>query len=140
MRIALRVLFLIVVVVLLPVRFVRAQGQSGVNAESAAKPAGENEIKKRKDFAETVRQTTVTKMGTSISPGFNITAEGPDATFYVQHAAGVTSPICKAMLVDAFISKMREFGFTKIVCTDDKDKTFTYYSEHQIGDIFQLAA
>ena len=83
-------------------------------------------MEQRKVFAETVRQTTVTSMGKNVAPGMNITAEGPDATLYVFHVAGITSAVCKTMLTDGFTAKMRELGFAKLVCTDDGTNTFSF--------------
>ena len=62
----------------------------------------------------------------TVPAGYNLTAEGPDSTFFVYHASEVSSYDCVAMLTEDFVSKMREFGFRKVVCTDDKATTFTF--------------
>lgn len=78
----------------------------------------------RKSFAETVRQKVIKDTRYPVPSGFNLTADGPDATFYVYHASEVTSYDCITMLTEDFVSKMRELGFTKVVCTNDKETTF----------------
>jgi hypothetical protein len=81
----------------------------------------------RKSFAKTVRKKVVKQMGRTVAPGFNISAEGPDATVYVYHESGVSSSECTSMLAtEGFAPNLRKFGFTQIVCTDDAGARFTF--------------
>ncbi|MGO9130555.1 MAG: pentapeptide repeat-containing protein [Bryobacteraceae bacterium] len=81
----------------------------------------------RKDFAENSRKSATVRIGGNAAAKFDITTEGPDATFYVVHIVGVTSSICSDMLTHPeFVSKLRGLGFTKLVCTDDGKATFTF--------------
>jgi hypothetical protein len=78
----------------------------------------------RKGFAKTVRQKVIKDTRYPVPAGFTLTADGPNATFYVYHASEVTSYDCVSMLTEDFASKMRGLGFTKVVCTNDKETTF----------------
>jgi hypothetical protein len=83
----------------------------------------------RKEFAANNRQSAIEKIGPSTAAqlNFNITAEGPSATYYVLHEVGVTSAICSGMLgASGFTPKLRELGFIKLVCTDGANATFTF--------------
>ena len=80
----------------------------------------------RKRFVEAVRQKVIKEMGSNLTPGYNTSAEGPDATLYVLHEPGVTFPICNDMVTQGFVLSLRKFGFTYFVCTDDGNKKFTF--------------
>ena len=51
----------------------------------------------RKQSAETVREKTAKNMGGKLPNGFNVSADGPDATFFVSHAPRITFDICKVV-------------------------------------------
>jgi hypothetical protein len=78
----------------------------------------------RKQFAEEVLKKTVEQRGSAYS-GYNLTAEGPDATLYVYHAPGITSDICRG-LAEGVAEKLRTMGFTQVVCTGDGGTRFTF--------------
>ena len=81
----------------------------------------------RKQFTQTVRDKTVQQLGSQISPGFNITADGPDATIYVYHVRALTYPDCNSMFINkGMISNLQKAGFTQFVCTDDGSTRFAF--------------
>jgi len=85
----------------------------------------------RKQFAQTVRDKTVQQLGSQISPGFNITADGPDATIYMYHVRALTYPDCNSMFINkGMISNLQEAGFTQFVCTDDGSTRFAFDLSH----------
>jgi hypothetical protein len=79
----------------------------------------------RKQFADTVRQAVVKQTASNPVPGFNLAAEGPDSTLYVYHLPGITSDTCRTVLNADALNNLRTKGFTKFVCTDDKNTTVT---------------
>jgi len=87
----------------------------------------------RKDFVETVREAALKEWGSEVPLGFNISAEGPDATYYVRHQSNVNSPECRRMLTERFISNLRTRGFVQVSCTNDKNETFTFPLESQFS-------
>jgi YVTN family beta-propeller protein len=104
----------------------------GLWAQGAVNPASQTSVaptaQARKDFAKAKRQEVVQALGSKLAPGFNISAEGPDATYYVFHASGfsMTASFCTAILNQDLASQLRKLGFTKVVCTDNKNAKFTY--------------
>jgi hypothetical protein len=88
----------------------------------------------RKRFAETVRKDVIKKLGSNIAAGFNITADGPDATIYTYQTTGVTYSDCNGMFAaEGFAENLRRQGFTQAVCTDGANARFTsdLISQHQ---------
>jgi hypothetical protein len=85
----------------------------------------------RKDFVETVRESAIKEFGSNAPLGFNVSAEGPDATYYVYHQADITSSDCLRMLTKRFIFNLQARGFVLVSCTDDKNATFTFPVESQ---------
>jgi hypothetical protein len=85
-----------------------AAGQTATAPDAAA----------RRQFAETVRQKVIKERGSALSPGYNLTADGPDATFYVYNDPGITYSDCSGMLTEDFVANLRRYGFTQLVCTD----------------------
>jgi len=82
----------------------------------------------RKQFAEKVKQVSIQKLGSQIAPGFNITADGPDATIYVFHVgAGMTYAACYGddTNKESYMAALRKVGFTQYVCTDDGNTRLT---------------
>ena len=81
----------------------------------------------RKDFVKRLAQSTIlTKKGAELVPSYRLSTDGPDSTFFVYHASLMNPSICRGMLTNGFVSKFRALGFTKLVCTDDADDTFTF--------------
>jgi hypothetical protein len=80
----------------------------------------------RKTFAQTVREGVVKKPGSNIAPGFNITTDGPDATIYVLHIAGMTYANCQGVFTAEAVSELKAVGFTQYVCTDDGNARFVF--------------
>jgi hypothetical protein len=81
----------------------------------------------RRKFTETVLESFVKNHSGSLTPGLNVTADGPDATIYVMHGVGVTYAICHDSLTTAgFASNLRNLGFTQFACTDDRNTRFTF--------------
>ena len=85
----------------------------------------------RKDFVEKIRQSTLKKDGSRLVAGYNVTVEGPDSTFFVYHASVMNASICRGVLTKGVVSKFRELGFTKLVCTDDGNTTFAFDAVEQ---------
>lgn len=85
----------------------------------------------RKDFAERVRGIAAKVAGGELPPGGNVSADGPDATFFAFHQRGVTLSQCNA-LFEKYKSRpdalpyLRKLGFTYFVCTDDGNTKFTF--------------
>jgi hypothetical protein len=77
-------------------------------------------VASRKQFATTVLESIKNPL-----PGFNITAEGPDANLYVLHLPGMTYAMCQGVFTTGPVSELRKAGFTHYVCTDDGQTTFT---------------
>jgi len=80
----------------------------------------------RKDYVEMVRRSVIRQMGARTPTGYSLSADGPDATFYVHHQAAVNLSDCNNLLVDRFVSGLRGHGFVRLICTDDRSLTFTY--------------
>jgi hypothetical protein len=81
----------------------------------------------RKDFVTRLGQSTIlTRKGDSLVPKYRLSADGPDSSFFVYHASLMNPSICRSMLTEGFVSKFRALGFTKLVCTDDADGTFSF--------------
>ena len=72
----------------------------------------------RKQFAEAVRQKVIKERGNAVSPGYNLTADGPDATFFVYNDPGMNYSDCSGMLTEDFVANLRRYGFTQLICTD----------------------
>ena len=86
----------------------------------------------RRQFAETVRDKVIKKMGRTLPSGFNITADGPDANIYVSHLGGTTYSGCSSMLANkTFVSRLRNLGYIQLVCTDDGNIRFTFNLAHE---------
>lgn len=91
---------------------------SGVAAQNAAA---------RKDFVKRLGQSTIlTRMGNELLPRYNVSVTGPDSTLFVYHASLMNPSICRSMLTEGFVSKFQALGFTKLVCTNDADDTFSF--------------
>lgn len=81
----------------------------------------------RKDFVRRLGESTiVTTKGNELVPKYKVSVAGPDLTFFVYHASLMNPSICRSMLTEGFVSKFRTLGFTRLVCTDDADDTFTF--------------
>jgi hypothetical protein len=80
----------------------------------------------RKEFVETVRESTRKELGSNTPLGFNLSAQGPDATYYVHHQTDITSSDCLRMLTKRFLFNLRGRGFVLVSCTDDKNAMFTF--------------
>jgi hypothetical protein len=81
----------------------------------------------RKSYAENTRQRVIKQLGDKVLPGFNITADAPDASIYVYHSSGTSYPDCSSMLTnEGFVSNLRSLGFAQLVCTDDGNTRFTF--------------
>jgi hypothetical protein len=78
----------------------------------------------RKRYAETLREETVTK--SAMPTGFNVSADGPDATLCVVHRPGVTLPMCNKLANQVVVADLKKWGFTYLVCTDDGNTKFTF--------------
>lgn len=74
----------------------------------------------RKQFAETIRQNVVKDHANNPIPGFNLAAEGPDSTFYVIRALGITADLCRSTFSESSHEAMRTMGFTQFVCVSDR--------------------
>jgi hypothetical protein len=81
----------------------------------------------RKDFLKRLAQSTiVTKKGAELVPAYKLSADGPDATHFVYHAAMMSPSVCRSLLTETFVAKFIALGFTKLVCTDDADERFAF--------------
>jgi hypothetical protein len=80
----------------------------------------------RKDYVEMVRRSVTRQLGSRTPSGYSLSADGPDATFYVHHQSPVNLSDCNNLLVDRFVSGLRGHGFIRLICTDDRSLTFTY--------------
>lgn len=81
----------------------------------------------RKDFVKRLGESTiVTRRGNELVPKYKLSAEGADSTLFVYHASLMNPSICRSMLTEGFVSKFQTLGFTKLVCTDDADDTFSF--------------
>jgi hypothetical protein len=79
----------------------------------------------RQRYAETLREQVVKKW--AVPPGYNISADGPNATILVVHEHGVTFPQCNHLATNqVLVSKLQELGFEYFVCTDDGNAKFTF--------------
>ncbi len=79
----------------------------------------------RKHFAERNRVDTIKLMGSNLPPGFNVTAEGPDATVFVYHQTQISHDQCNSMFnKEDWISTLQKPGFTQLVCTDAGNARF----------------
>jgi len=88
--------------------------------------AGQN-AHARKDFVKRLEQSTIVKAkANQLISAFRVSTDGPDATFFVYHASLMNPSICRSLLTDGLVSKFHTLGFTKLVCTDDADDTFTF--------------
>jgi hypothetical protein len=95
-----------------------SQGElSKADKKKESKPA-----KARKAFAEEVRQKTIKDWANNPVPGFNLTAEGPDSTFYVVRLPEIPYDQCKSLVLE----NLRAHGFTRVVCIADQNTTFTF--------------
>jgi len=106
----------------------RANDPPNSTALTVAPPAAvAPEAAARKQFAQTVREKTVQQLGSQLSPGFNITADGPDATIYVYHVGALTYSDCNSMFINrGMVSSLQKAGFTQFVCTDDGNTRFAF--------------
>ncbi len=95
-----------------------SQGQ----LSKADKKKESKSAKARKAFAEELHQERLKAMANNPVPGFNITAEGPDATSFVVRTPG-TYDQCKALTT---LEALRTAGFTRVVCITDPSTTFTF--------------
>jgi len=95
------------------------------SAEGSASAAGSAA---RKQFAQESREATVKKMGSTLAPGFNITAEGPDATVFVYHQTQISYEQCNSMINNNqdWVSTLQKVGFTQLVCTDAGNARFPF--------------
>jgi len=80
----------------------------------------------RKDYVEMLRRSVVKRLGMRTPSGYNVSTDGPDATFYVHHQSAVSLSDCNELLIDRFVSGLRSHGFVRLICTDDRSLTFTY--------------
>lgn len=80
----------------------------------------------RKDYVEMVRRSVIKQLGEGTPSGYNLSAEGPDATSYVHHQSAVNLADCNRLLEDPFISGLRGHGFVRLICTDDRSMTFVF--------------
>jgi hypothetical protein len=81
----------------------------------------------RKQLAEAIRKKVVNKFGNKVLAGFNITADGPDATIYVYHSTHLSYADCNSMFQNkGMVSNLQKAGFTQFVCTDDGNIKFTF--------------
>ena len=77
----------------------------------------------RKSFVEEVRRKVVNETANFPINGFNLTAEGPDSTFYVFHENAMTRAACLSLLKRDLVSKLQELGFVRLICTSDENAT-----------------
>ncbi len=90
----------------------------GVGAQNAAA---------RRDFVKRLGQSTILAMkGNSLVPKYRLSVDGPDSSFFVYHAPLMNPSICSSLLTGGVVNKFRALGFTKLVCTDDGEDTFTF--------------
>ena len=80
----------------------------------------------RKDYVEMLRRSVIKRLGIRTPSGYNVSTDGPDATFYVHHQSAVSLSDCNELLIDRFVSGLRSHGFVRLICTDDRSLTFTY--------------
>jgi hypothetical protein len=80
----------------------------------------------RKDYVEMLRRSVIKRLGIRTPPGYNVSTDGPDASFYVHHQSAVSLVDCNNLLIDRFVSGLRSHGFVRLICTDDRSLTFTY--------------
>jgi hypothetical protein len=93
----------------------------------------------RKDFVEMVRRSVIKRLGAQTPAGYNLSADGLEATTYVHHQSVVDLADCNRLLEDKFISGLRGHGFVSLVCTDDRSLTFLFdLSSHSGGTAFAL--
>lgn len=83
-------------------------------------------IAARKDYVEMVRRSVIKQLGAGASSGYNLSADGPDATSYVHHQSAVNLADCNRLLQDRFLSGLRGHGFVRLICTDDRSMTFVF--------------
>jgi len=60
--------------------------------------------------------------------GSSVSAEGPDSTYYVFHTSkySMTESTCASLFTDGVTAKLSELGFTKVICTDKKNASFSF--------------
>ena len=75
----------------------------------------------RKQFVKTVFESVKER-----APGFNITADGPDADTYVLHFPGMNYAKCQGVFTTEAVSEVKAAGFTQYVCTDDGNTRFEF--------------
>jgi intracellular sulfur oxidation DsrE/DsrF family protein len=74
-----------------------------------------------------VREEAARNMAGNIPPGYNISTDGPESTFYVLHQHGVTFPLCNnTMSAHGFVANLQKRGFAYFICTDDGSTKFTF--------------
>ncbi|HTR23875.1 MAG TPA: hypothetical protein VMI10_07810 [Terriglobales bacterium] len=83
-------------------------------------------VDSRKDYVEMVRRSVMKQMGARAPAGYRLSAEGPEGTSYVHHQSAVSLADCNQLLDDRFISGLRGYGFTRVICTDDRTMTFAF--------------
>ncbi len=93
----------------------------------------------RRDYVEMIRRSVLKQLGTQMPPGYNLSADGPDATSYVHHQSTVNLADCNRLLESRFISGLRGHGFVQLICTDDRSLTFVFdLSPKSRGTAFAL--
>ena len=81
----------------------------------------------RKDFVRILGQSIVLrKKGNELVPTYKLTVEGRNSTSFVYHASLMNPSICRSMLTEGVVAKFKALGFTKLVCTDDAEDTYTF--------------
>jgi len=96
-------------------------------------------VDSRRDYVEMIRRSVIKQMGARTPAGYNLSAEGLDATAYVHHQFAVSLADCNRLLDDHFISGLRGYGFSRVVCTDDRTMTFVFdLSSESTGTAFAL--
>lgn len=97
----------------------------GLIALNLATIAVAQDAAERKRYAETLGEQVVKK--SAVPPGYNISADGPDATLCVVHQPGVTFPMCNNLATNQnVVAELRKLGFRYLVCTDDRNTKFTF--------------
>jgi len=81
----------------------------------------------RRNFVNYLAQSTIVKSnGSKLVPAYKLSASGPDSTLFVYHALLMNPSICRSLLTERLVTRFQALGFTKLVCTDDADATFTF--------------
>lgn len=98
-----------------------ATGRGQSDSQSTSTPTAQA----RKDYAAQLNGQVSTK--NQWNTKLSITAEGPDSTYFTWHITKVemTESMCNSLLVGDNRTELMGQGFTKVICTDDKNTRFT---------------